>query len=150
MTDAQWMALALEQARLAEARGEVPIGAVLVKDGQLLAAAGNSTVGAHDPCGHAEIAVLRAGGTLLGNHRLNGCALYVTLEPCVMCAGALLHARLDKLVFGAYDLRAGACGNVYDFIREGRLNHTLREVKGGVCEAECRALLQAFFRARRG
>lgn len=149
MSDHDWMGLAIAQAHLAEARGEVPIGAVLVKDGQVIAAAGNATIGAHDPCGHAEIGVLRAGGQALGNHRLNGCALYVTLEPCVMCAGALLHARLDKLVFGAYDLRAGACGSVYDFIREGRLNHTLREVKGGVREEECRTLLQAFFKKRR-
>lgn len=149
MTDQAWMALALQAAREAEAAGEVPIGAVLVKDGELLCSGRNSTIAAHDPCGHAEINCLRAAGQILGNHRLNGCALYVTLEPCVMCAGALLHARLDKLVFGAYDLRAGACGSVYDFIRETRLNHTLREVKGGVEEESCRTLLQAFFRKRR-
>ena len=149
MTDQEWMALALQAAQQAQAEGEVPIGAILVKDGEVLASAGNRTIAAHDPCGHAEIRLLRAGGQQLGNHRLNGCALYVTLEPCVMCAGALLHARIDKLVFGAYDLRAGACGSVYDFVREGRLNHTLREVKGGVCEAQCRQLLQDFFRTRR-
>lgn len=149
MTDQAWMALALEAAREAEAAGEVPIGAVLVKDGELLCSGRNSTIAAHDPCGHAEINCLRAAGQILGNHRLNGCALYVTLEPCVMCAGALLHARLDKLVFGAYDLRAGACGSVYDFIRETRLNHTLREVKGGVEEESCRILLQDFFKRRR-
>lgn len=149
MKDTHFMVLALEEARRAQARGEVPVGAVLVKEGRIIAASGNATVGTHDPCGHAEISVLRAGGQAVGNHRLSGCALYVTLEPCVMCAGALLHARLDKLVFGAYDLRAGACGSVYDFIREGRLNHTLREVKGGVCEEACRELLQAFFRSRR-
>lgn len=149
MTDQAWMALALEAAREAEAAGEVPIGAVLVKDGELLCSGRNSTIAAHDPCGHAEINCLRAAGQILGNHRLNGCALYVTLEPCVMCAGALLHARLDKLVFGAYDLRAGACGSVYDFIRETRLNHTLREVKGGVEEESCRTLLQEFFKKRR-
>lgn len=149
MTDQAWMALALQAARDAEAAGEVPIGAVLVKDGELLCSGRNSTIAAHDPCGHAEINCLRAAGQILGNHRLNGCALYVTLEPCVMCAGALLHARLDKLVFGAYDLRAGACGSVYDFIRETRLNHTLREVKGGVEEESCRILLQDFFKRRR-
>ena len=149
MKDSDWMDLALQAARQAEAQGEVPIGAVLVKDGALLASAANTTIAGHDPCGHAEINVLRAAGQILTNHRLNGCALYVTLEPCVMCAGALLHARLDKLVFGAYDQRAGACGSVYDFIRENRLNHILREVKGGVREAECRSLLQEFFRKRR-
>ncbi|MDO4775954.1 MAG: tRNA adenosine(34) deaminase TadA [Cardiobacteriaceae bacterium] len=149
MNDRDWMALALQAAREAEAQGEVPIGAVLVKDGELLCRGRNTTIAAQDPCGHAEINCLRDAGQILGNHRLNGCALYVTLEPCVMCAGALLHARLDKLVFGAYDLRAGACGSVYDFIRETRLNHTLREVKGGVEEATCRTLLQDFFKRRR-
>ena len=148
MTDAQWMALALEQARLAELAGEVPIGAVLVRDGQMLAAAGNQTICAHDPCGHAEIGVLRAGGQVLGNHRLNGCALYVTLEPCVMCAGVILQARLGRVVFGARDPKAGAVATLYQILNDSRLNHQV-EVTEGALKEECAKILSRFFKEKR-
>lgn len=142
------MAQALELARQAEAAGEVPVGAVLVKDGQVIAAAHNSPIGQHDPSAHAEIRVLREAGQRLGNYRLPDTTLYVTLEPCPMCAGALVHARVERLVYGAPDLRAGAAGTVFDIARSPALNHRL-EVEGGVGGDAAAALLQEFFRARR-
>lgn len=150
MTDEDYLHLALEQASLAEALGEVPIGAILVADGAIIASAHNRTVCDHDPTAHAEILALRAGGLVLGNHRMGGASLYVTLEPCIMCTGALIQARIDRLVFGAYDSRIGACGSAFDLARHRRLNHHIREIRGGVLEDECRTQLQRFFRERRG
>ena len=146
--DRRFMAQALELARKAAAAGEVPVGAVLVKDGQVIAAAHNSPIGQHDPSAHAEIRVLRQAGQRLGNYRLPDTTLYVTLEPCPMCAGALVHARVERLVYGAPDLRAGAAGTVFDIARSPALNHRL-EVEGGVGGDAAAALLQEFFRARR-
>jgi tRNA(adenine34) deaminase len=148
-SDEHFMALAIEQARLAEQLGEVPVGAVLVKDGIVIAAAGNAPIGLHDPSAHAEMRVIRDAGLALQNYRLNDTTLYATLEPCPMCAGALVNARVARLVFGAQDFKAGACGTVYDLVRAPALNHSMR-VQGGVAEEECRHLLQAFFRERRG
>lgn len=142
------MGQALELARQAAAAGEVPVGAVLVRDGQVIAAAHNSPISRHDPSAHAEIRVLREAGQRVANYRLPDTTLYVTLEPCPMCAGALVHARVARLVYGAPDLRAGAAGTVFDIVRSPALNHRL-EVEGGVCGADAAALLQDFFRARR-
>ena len=148
MTDAYWMRLALAEAESARAAGEVPVGAVLVKNGVLVAAGRNAPVGQHDPSAHAEINALRAAGAALGNYRLDGCTLFVTLEPCAMCAGAMLHARLDRVVFGAADPRTGAAGSVLDVFAEPRLNHRTR-LQGGVLAPECAELLTTFFRERR-
>ncbi len=147
--DEQWIKLALEQADLAAQRQEVPIGAVLVKDNQLIAQGHNRTINDKDPSAHAEIIVLRKAGQQLHNYRLTGTSLYVTLEPCVMCMGAILQARVERLIFGAYDLRAGACESVFELARSPALNHHIHEVKGGVLEELCRARLVQFFRARR-
>jgi tRNA(adenine34) deaminase len=148
MSDQAFMRLALQQAEEAGAAGEVPIGAVLVKDGHILAANRNRREELNDATAHAEIIVLREGGRLLGGWRLSGSTLYVTLEPCPMCAGALVQARVERLVFGAYDPKGGAAGTLYDITCDERLNHRL-EVSGGVLEEECAALLQKFFQARR-
>ena len=148
MTDDAWMALALIEASAAAEMGEVPVGAVLVKDGVLIAAGRNAPIAQHDPSAHAEINAMRAGAAMLGNYRLDGCELFVTLEPCVMCAGAMLHARLARVVFGAADPKTGAAGSVVDLFGEQRLNHHTT-VQGGVLEAPCSALLQTFFRGRR-
>lgn len=146
--DAHWMALALAEARLAAEADEVPVGAVLVKDGQLIATGRNTPVAQHDPSAHAEINALRAGATALGNYRLDGCELFVTLEPCAMCAGAMLHSRLARVVFGATDPKTGAAGSVLDLFAEPRLNHRT-QVQGGVLADECAGVLQAFFQQRR-
>ncbi|MCW5629292.1 MAG: tRNA adenosine(34) deaminase TadA [Rhodoferax sp.] len=142
------MALALAQARLAGAAGEVPVGAVVVKDGKVLGLGRNSPVASHDPTAHAEIAALRAAAAALGNYRLDGCTLYVTLEPCTMCVGAMLHARLARVVYGAPDPKTGAAGSVLNPFADSRINHQTR-IEGGVCAAECGALLQQFFQGRR-
>jgi tRNA(adenine34) deaminase len=147
-TDAGWMALALAEARQAAEAGEVPIGAVLVRQGRVLASGRNAPIALHDPSAHAEINALRAGGAALGNYRLDGCELFVTLEPCAMCAGAMLHARLARVVFGAADPKTGAAGSVIDLFRETRLNHRT-QVQGGVLADDCQALLQGFFQRRR-
>ncbi len=146
--DAHWMRLALEQARLAAADGEVPVGAVVVRDGQLIATGRNASIGNHDPSAHAEIVALRAAASALGNYRLDDCALFVTLEPCAMCSGAMLHARLKRVVFGAADQRTGAAGSVLDLFADARLNHQT-EVQGGVLADEAARALQAFFKIRR-
>ncbi|SFP34923.1 tRNA(adenine34) deaminase [Variovorax sp. 770b2] len=146
--DAHWMALALAEARLAAEAGEVPVGAVLVKDGQLIATGRNTPVAQHDPSAHAEINALRAGAAALGNYRLDGCELFVTLEPCAMCAGAMLHSRLARVVFGAADPKTGAAGSVLDLFAEPRLNHRT-QVQGGVLAEECAGVLQGFFQQRR-
>ena len=146
--DFKYMEMALRQAAEASSCGEVPIGAVLVKDGKVLAVDRNRREGNKDATAHAEMLVLRRAGQLLGGWRLSGCTLYVTLEPCPMCAGAMVQARLDRLVFGAADPKGGAAGTLYDITRDERLNHRLT-VTSGVKEEECAGLLQQFFRSRR-
>lgn len=147
--DAHWMALALAEARLAAEAGEVPVGAVLVRNGQLVATGRNTPVAQHDPSAHAEINALRAGAAALGNYRLDGCELFVTLEPCAMCAMALVHARVARLVFGASDPKTGACGSVFDLVADPRHNHRV-EVVGGVLGDEAGRRLTNYFRAKRG
>jgi tRNA(adenine34) deaminase len=142
------MALAIERAREAERHGDVPIGAVIARDDELLAAAGNERELRADPTAHAEILAIRAAAEALGGWRLPGTTLYVTLEPCAMCAGAIVLARIPSVVFGAPDPKAGAAGSVLDVLAEPALNHR-PEVTGGVLEAECAALLREFFAARR-
>jgi tRNA(adenine34) deaminase len=146
--DERMMALALERAREAEAHGDVPIGAVLARDGEPLAAAGNERELRRDPTAHAEILAIREAAGRLGGWRLPGTTLYVTLEPCPMCAGAIVLARVPTVVFGAADPKAGAAGTVLDVLGEPALNHR-PEVRGGVLAAECAALLSDFFAARR-
>lgn len=142
------MRQALALAGRAEADGEVPVGALIVHGDRVIAEGWNQPIGSHDPTAHAEIVAMRAAGRALGNYRLLDTTLYVTMEPCPMCAGALMHARVKRLVYGAADLRAGAVGTVIDVPGSAAVNHAL-EVTGGVLEAECRAMLQQFFRARR-
>lgn len=144
------MARALAEARAAARRGEVPVGALLVAEGgEVLAAAGNRTIADHDPSAHAEIVVLRQAAAALVNHRLPGTTLYVTLEPCVMCVGALIQARIARLVYGASDPKAGAVASLFQLAADPRLNHRFA-VQGGVLAAECGHLLRDFFRQRRG
>ncbi len=142
------MALAVEQARAAQDLGEVPVGAVVVGDGELIATGHNQPISAHDCTAHAEIVALRAAGQALGNYRLPGLTLYVTLEPCVMCAGAIVQSRVARVVYGAADPKAGAAGSVYDVLSAPRLNHAVA-LTPGVCEHTCATLLRDFFRARR-
>ncbi len=143
------MGEALDQAREALTAGEVPVGAVLVGEGgEILARAFNRPIGLNDPTAHAEVLALRTAAQRLGNYRLPGVSLYVTIEPCLMCLGAMLTARLKRLVFGASDPKGGACVSLYRIPEDSRLNHHL-EVTGGVREAECRELLQEFFKGRR-
>ena len=144
----RWMAEALALAGQAAARGEVPVGAIVVCDSTIVGRGGNSPIAASDPTAHAEIAALREAAAVLGNYRLPGCELYVTLEPCAMCAGAILHARLARLVYGARDPKTGACGSVIDLFAEPRLNHHT-SVEGGVAADACGALLTRFFAGRR-
>lgn len=139
---------ALALARAAGARGEVPVGAIVVRDGHVIGRGGNTPIAASDPTAHAEIAALREAARTVGNYRLPGCELYVTLEPCVMCAGAIMHARIARLVFGARDPKTGACGSIIDVFGEPRLNHHAR-VTAGVRADDCGALLSGFFAARR-
>jgi len=147
--DEYWMRQALAQAEAGGRAGEVPVGAVLVKDGELLAAAFNRPIAAHDPTAHAEIGALRAAATRLGNYRLPGTTLYVTIEPCAMCAGALVHARVARLVYGAREPRAGAVHSHLQLLQQAHLNHCVA-VTAGVLEADCGALISGFFAARRG
>jgi len=144
----RWMREALALARAAQDRGEVPVGAVVVRDGAIVGRGGNAPIAANDPTAHAEIAALRSAAAALGNYRLPDCDLYVTLEPCAMCAGAIMHARVRRLVFGARDPKTGACGSVIDLFAEARLNHHTR-VTGELLATECGALLSTFFAARR-
>jgi tRNA(adenine34) deaminase len=148
MSDAAFMALALAQACVARDAGEVPVGAVLVREGQVIAVGSNAPIGHHDPTAHAEIVALRAAALALGNYRLDDCSLYVTLEPCAMCVGAMLHARLQRVVFGAADPKTGAAGSVLDLFSNPQLNHQT-QVQGGVLADECSALLQEFFKVKR-
>ncbi len=146
--DAHWMRLALAQAHAAVQAGEVPVGAVVVKEGELIATGRNAPITAHDPSAHAEIVALRAAAQRLGNYRLDGCTLYVTLEPCAMCSGAMLHARLARVVFGAADPKTGAAGSVLNLFAQPALNHQT-QLQGGVLAYECAALLRGFFAQRR-
>jgi tRNA(adenine34) deaminase len=147
--DAVFMRAALAHAAAAAASGEVPVGAVLVHQEQIIATGRNAPIASRDPTAHAEIAALRAGGRALGSYRLTDTTLYVTLEPCVMCASAIVHARVRRLVFGAWDARAGGAGSVTNVFALPGLNHRV-DVFGGVLMQECAALLQAFFAERRG
>jgi tRNA(adenine34) deaminase len=142
--DIGYMAEALVLARAAQSRGEVPVGAIVVRDGAIVGRGGNAPIAANDPTAHAEIAALREAARALGNYRLPGCALYVTLEPCAMCAGAILHSRISRLVFGASDPKTGACGSVIDLFAEARLNHHAT-AEGGVLADQCGKLLSEFF-----
>lgn len=146
--DEAFMRRALELARDAEAAGEVPVGAVIVKDGAIVAEGWNRPIGTCDPTAHAEIIALRAAGAALATYRLLDTTLYVTLEPCAMCASAMVHARVKRLVYGAPDPRAGAAGSVFNIVQHPALNHRM-EASGSVLEAECSALLRGFFAARR-
>lgn len=146
--DLDFMRLAIDQAHNARGAGEVPVGAVIVRDGKVLATGYNHPIGSHDPTAHAEIRAIRAAAELLGNYRLVDCDLFVTLEPCAMCAGAILHARIRRLVFGARDPKTGACGSVIDLFAVPRLNHHATAA-GGVLADECGRLLSDFFGARR-
>ena len=148
MTEQHYMQLALAEARAAMAAGEVPVGAVVVKGGQVIATGRNAPIDAHDPTAHAEIIALRAAAAALGNYRLDDCELYVTLEPCAMCSGAMLHARLARVVFGAADPKTGAAGSVLNLFDEDKLNHQTA-LKGGVLAQESATLLQSFFSERR-
>jgi tRNA(adenine34) deaminase len=147
--DATFMRVALGHAVAAAAAGEVPVGAVLVRGEEILATGSNAPIASHDPTAHAEIAALRAGGRALGSYRLTDTTLYVTLEPCVMCASAIVHARVRRLVFGAFDPRAGGAGSITNVFALPGLNHRV-DVFGGVLMEECARLLQEFFAARRG
>ena len=146
--DLYWMTLALNQAKKAEELAEVPVGAVLVKDDWLIAQAHNQPITNNDPTAHAEIQLLRAAGKKLNNYRLPNTTLYVTLEPCTMCLGAMIHARVSRVVFGAYDQKTGVCGSCQDLSSSGCFNHSI-EVEGGILADECKKLLQNFFKKRR-
>ena len=146
--DENWMNRALIEANAAGQQGEVPVGAVIVRAGELIASGQNRNLRDHDPSAHAEIVALRAAGLALGNHRLEGCEMYVIIEPCAMCAGAMVHARLKRLVYGAADAKAGAVQSAMSVLNHPRLNHQM-EVTAGVLEARCGELLREFFRARR-
>jgi tRNA(adenine34) deaminase len=148
MSEAKFMLQALALARQAAAVGEVPVGAVVVRQDRIVGQGFNAPVSGHDPSAHAEIQALRQAAATLGNYRLPECTLFVTLEPCVMCAGAIMHARIQRLVYGAPDPKTGACGSVVDLFAEPRLNHHAA-VEGGLLASECGALLSEFFRNRR-
>ena len=146
--DEKWMSLALKQARKAEEEGEVPVGAILVKDGLLIAKTRNQPISSNDPTAHAEIQLIRAAGEELKNYRLTGTSLYVTLEPCAMCLGAIMHARIERLVFGAYDPKTGVCGSSENLMDAKCFNHKINLVSG-VMENESKQLLKNFFNSRR-
>lgn len=148
ITDAEAMQAALAEARLAADAGEVPIGAVMVYEGGIIARGQNRVLRDNDPTAHAEIVALRAAAVALGNYRLSGCTLYVTLEPCAMCAGAMIHARLDRLVFAAADPKTGACGSVLSVLNHPLLNHRM-QMEQGILADEAAELLRGFFRERR-
>jgi tRNA(adenine34) deaminase len=148
IADREAMDAALAEARSAALEGEVPVGAVIVDRGTIIARGQNRVLRDNDPTAHAEIVAMRAAAAALGNYRLKGCALYVTLEPCAMCAGAMIHARLERLVYAAADPKAGACGSVLEVINHPRLNHRM-QVEQGVCSEQAAELLRSFFRERR-
>jgi tRNA(adenine34) deaminase len=146
--DLHWMRHAIELARQGQESGEVPVGAVIVKDNQILGEGWNQPIGQHDPSAHAEMVALRQAGKALNNYRLLDTTLYVTLEPCVMCAGAIIHARVGRVVYGANDPKAGAAGSVVDIFANPRINHHVT-VEGGLLATECGDLLTQFFKAKR-
>jgi len=147
-TDLKWMSYAIELASKAESQGEIPVGAVLVKDNQVIGEGWNQSITLNDPTAHAEVMAIRDAGQKVDNYRLVGSTLYVTLEPCPMCAGALVHSRIDKLVFGASDLKTGAAGSVMNIVTHKKLNHQL-EVVAGVLQNQCSEAISAFFKKRR-
>ncbi|HKQ23805.1 MAG TPA: tRNA adenosine(34) deaminase TadA [Burkholderiales bacterium] len=149
MSEEYFMRAAVTLAEQARRAGEVPVGAVVVRDGVVIGSGFNSPISRHDPSAHAEVLALRAAATASGNYRLTGCALYVTLEPCVMCSGAILQARIGRLIYGASDPKTGACGSVLNLFAEPRLNHHTA-VEGGMLAEECGRLLKIFFQERRG
>jgi tRNA(adenine34) deaminase len=146
--DAAWMELALEQARMAANAGEVPVGALVIKDGEIIGQGHNRNLLENDPTAHAEIIAMRQAAARLGNHRLSGCVMVATIEPCSMCAGALVHARIARLVYGASDPKAGAAGSLLQVINHPGLNHSM-EVTAGVLAEKCSQVLQEFFRGKR-
>jgi tRNA(adenine34) deaminase len=146
--DHQYMRIAIEQAQLAAQSGEVPVGAVLVRDGQVIAKASNRPIANHDPSAHAEMLALREAALIEKNYRIPGSTLYVTLEPCAMCSGAMLHARIDRIVYGASDPKTGAAGSVLDVFASKQINHQT-SVEGGIMSEECGQLLRDFFKGRR-
>ncbi|MCS4306988.1 tRNA(adenine34) deaminase [Rheinheimera pacifica] len=148
MTDEDWMRRAIALAAKAEQQGEVPVGAVLVKDGGMIAEGWNQMISLNDPSAHAEMQAIRAASASMANYRLPDCTLYVTLEPCSMCAGVMVHSRIKRLVFGATDLKTGAAGSVLNLVQYSQFNHQL-EVVSGVLAAECATQLSAFFQRRR-
>jgi tRNA(adenine34) deaminase len=147
-SDTRWMREALLQARRAFGEGETPVGAVVVRDGEVIGRGGNAPIGLTDPTAHAEVVALREAALKAGNYRLRGATLYATVEPCAMCCGAALHARVARVVFGAPDAKAGAAASLYRLLEDPRLNHRA-EVRGGVLGEECAALLREFFESRR-
>lgn len=148
MTDNDYMQIALDLAQQAAAAGEVPVGAIVVKDGTIIGRGSNAPITTNDPTAHAEIRAMRDAAQHLGNYRLVDCTLYVTLEPCAMCSGAIQHARIAKLIYGASDPKTGACGSVLNLMAEPKLNHHT-EITGGILAEQCGALLSSFFSARR-
>ncbi|MDC0198517.1 tRNA adenosine(34) deaminase TadA [Candidatus Thioglobus sp.] len=146
--DEQWMQIAIEEAKLAMKKNEIPVGSVLVKDEKIIAQAHNQPIGNNDPTAHAEIQLLRKAGKQLENYRLVGSTLYVTLEPCAMCFGAMVHARVERIVFGALDPKTGVCGSCIDFNRESFFNHKI-SITEGVLDKECSDLLRLFFASKR-
>jgi len=148
LIDQKWMNYALSLADRAQLQNEIPVGAVLVKEGQVIAEGWNLSIFNHDACGHAEIMAIRAAGKKIQNYRLIDCTLYVTLEPCAMCAGALIHARIKRLVYGAADYKTGAAGSVYNLVRSEKSNHQI-EVSAGVLSEQCATKISDFFKRRR-
>ena len=147
-SDAEFMTAAIALAGKASEAGEVPVGAVVVKGGQIIVTGFNAPISRHDPSAHAEIQAMRAAASVLGNYRLAGCTLFATLEPCAMCAGAIMHARIERLIFGATDPKTGACGSIVNLFAEARLNHHT-VVEAGLMAQQCGELLTNFFRQRR-
>ena len=147
-SDEKWMTFAIKQAIKADNEGEIPVGAVLIKDGQLIAQAHNQPISTNDATAHAEIQLLRAAGKHQKNYRLNDTTIYVTLEPCAMCLGAMMHARIARMVFGTSDPKTGVCGSRADLTTKSFFNHEI-EISGGVLERDCKQLLQSFFKSRR-
>jgi tRNA(adenine34) deaminase len=149
LTDHEFMELAVQEALQASQAGEVPVGAVLVQDGEVVARDHNRPISLNDPTAHAEILALRAGAARMGNYRLSGCELYVTIEPCLMCAGAIVQSRVSRLIYGARDEKGGAVKSLYHILEDPRLNHRVRVIEGVLGE-QCQEIMQAFFSARRG
>ena len=147
-TDTEYMQQAITLAKQAAAKGEVPVGAIIVKDGEIIGTGSNAPIAHNDPTAHAEILAMRDAAKKIGNYRLNDCTLYVTLEPCAMCTGAMQHARIARVVYGANDAKTGACGSVVNLMAEAKLNHHTK-IEGGLMAEECGSLLSAFFKERR-